>query len=144
MRPPHGWDFKLQFPGLPLTILGYKHIINLHTKVQPWFFFKLLQCCLFYLVSHRILLDLGLGCGDAGQTLRSSRIPDPPPFFLIYSAAWLVFADRHRIQAVSRPIRSKSEPALLLLKPKQDFLHFNFPNNKKSPMDLNFLIVKVL
>ena len=96
-----------------------------------------------YLVSHKILLDLGLECGDAGQTLRGSRIPDPLPFFLIYSATWLVFAGRHRIQAVSRPVRSRSEPALLLLKPEQDFLYFNFPNNKISPMDLNFLIVKV-
>ena len=34
-----------------------------------------------YLVSHKILLDLGLECGDAGQTLRGSRIPDPLPFF---------------------------------------------------------------
>ena len=41
-----------------------------------------------------------------------------------------VLAGRQRIQAVSRQVRSR------LLKPEQDFLHFNFPN---IPISINLL-----
>ena len=46
-----------------------------------------------------------------------------------------MLAGRQRIQAVSRQVRSR------LLKPEQDFLHFNFPN---IPISINLLAAIVV
>ena len=51
-------------------------IIGLWAKMQIWFYFNILQRCLFHLVSHRILLDLkGLARPSGAQ-----KYQDPLPF----------------------------------------------------------------
>ena len=54
-----GQCFRLQFCGSPLIIPGCKHIIiSLCAEFISGFTLTFLQCCLFYLVSHNILLNL--------------------------------------------------------------------------------------
>lgn len=72
---------------------------------------------LFRLVSHRVSLDPREVARPSGL----KEIQDPLPFPSASPGAVLV--GRHGIQAVSRQIEAGQSPALLLLKPEQDFLH---------------------
>ena len=100
-----GWDFRVQFRGLPLVIPGCKLISSAVClqKCSASFTLTLLQCGVFYLVSLRISLNPE----QLAKFRGGPRIPRPTPF-LISSA---VLEGKHGIQAVSetvsRQIRSK-------------------------------------
>ena len=92
-------------------------------KCSSGFNLTFLQCCLFHLVSHRILL----GPGGLARPSWAQEFQDSLPFF-IYGATWFaVLQGRYGIGAVSRQVRGLLFRSWQLLKPEQDFLHFNFP-----------------
>ena len=117
------WGSPAYNPRLPTDVS-----IGLHAKMQWWFFFN------FYNVV----------CFTSWVT-RFSETPERPGLqglkeiqdpFALWSKVPLgflvtigVFASRHVVQAGSEV---SLRPALLLLKPEQDYFRFNFPNKIKT------------
>lgn len=97
--------------------------------MQLWFFF--LQGCCFPLVSQNISLGPGgwRGCLDP-QGLRDYK---PTPLLSQVLVDLLVtvgvFTSRHVVQGGSGRSAGGQGLVPLFLKPKQDYLHFNFPNS---------------
>ena len=129
VRPLSGWDFRLQFWGFLLIIPGLTVIASFvcMQKCSSAFFtyLTLWQCCLFHLMSHRISLD-------PGRLARPSGVQEfQDPLFFLFS--WL---KRHLTSCACRQaqnpgsVQASQRPACLLLKPEQDFLHFNFLNKR--------------
>ena len=126
VRPLSGLDFKLQFWGFLLIIPGLTVIASfvcMQKCSSGLTYLTLLQCCLFHLMSHRISLD-------PGGLARPSGVQEfQDPLFFLFS--WLT---HHLTSCACRQaqnpgsVQAGQRPALLLLKPEQDFLHFNFPN----------------
>ena len=111
----------VQFQGLLLIIPG-----------TNWYHYQfacknaalVLQRCSLHLVSHRISLDPTVLARPSG--LKNSKI-QPLSLSKVCPSLLCLQAGAESRQ---HPDRSEAGqwPALLLLKPEQDFLHFNFPN----------------
>lgn len=123
----------------PTYNLGLQTCHQFAHKVQPSSFLNFYNAV--YLVSHKILLDLGLGCGDAGQTLRGSEFQTHLLFFNLQCHLTCVCRQAQN-QAVSRPVRNWVRTCSPASEAKTR-LSILISITKKSPMDLNFLIVKV-
>ena len=125
-HPLHGWDFKLQFWGFPLIILGLKLISSslCMQKCSSGFTLTFLQCCLFYLVSHRISLNSRHGWPDL-QGLKNSKTHSLS--YLKCHLTSCACGQAWNLGSVQADQKQDQKTALLLLKPEQDFLHFNFP-----------------
>ena len=111
----------VQFQGLLLIIPGTNWYLYQFTCKNAA---HVLQCCLFHLVSHRISLDPTVLARPSG--LKNSEIQP-----LSLSKVWPnLLCLQAGAESRQHPGRSEAGqwPALLLLKPEQDFLHFNFPN----------------
>ena len=55
MHPSNGQDYKSQFQGLSLSVCQQKSVCE--QKCSSGFTLIFLQCCLFHIAIHRILLD---------------------------------------------------------------------------------------
>lgn len=87
-------------------------------KCSSGFNLTFLQCPLFHLVSHRILLGPGVG-----GTLMGSRIPRLTTFFNLWCHPDLLcFKAGMESGAVSRQVRGLLFRSWQLLKPEQDFI----------------------
>ena len=136
-------DVKLQFWGFLLIILICRLILSsvCEQKRSSSFTLTVLQCCLFYLGSHRIFVK---SQAWLARPPGAQEFQDPLSIFSIVPLSLLVttgpLASRHIIAAVSRQVRSKVRglPAFLSPKPEQEFLHFNFPNNSEDGQNRGF------
>ena len=132
VHPLQGWDFKLQFWGLPLIVLGHKPIswcyhqfVFKNTSLSLLELFYNAVC--FYLVSHRILLDpRGLA-----RPPRAEEFQDLLSYLTCHQTSHACGQARNP-GGVQEGQKQGQRPDLQLLKPDWDFLHFNFPNRGES------------
>ena len=109
---------QLQFWGFLLIILICKLISSsvCEQNCSSSFTLTFLQCCLFYLVSHRIFVkpQAWLARPPGAQEFQDpfSILPIGPLSLLVTAGT---LASRHIIRAVSRQVRSKVRGLLCLL-----------------------------
>ena len=118
-------DFRLQFWGLLFIIPGWK-LISASDGVQKN---TALQSCFTIFVESQEFLDLG----GLARTPGAQESQDPP---LSYLKGCLIAAlASEQVGTESEQSRKQSwRPALLPLKPEQDFLQFDFPNRTHLKM----------
>ena len=127
VHPSHKWDFKSQFRGLLLIIPGFKPVASsvCLQKCSSGFNFYNASCFIVWII--RLLRPQG-----TGQDLRSFRDSKTHSLSCLRRCltCWWQMACLQQACLPGR-VQARSEvgqrPAFLLLKPEQDYLHFNFP-----------------
>ena len=118
------WGAPAYNPRLPTDVS-----IGLPAKMKWWFFLNFYNVVCFTSWVTRFSETPGSRPGLQGL----KEIQDPFPLWSKVPLGFLVtigvFASRHVVQAGSEV---SLRPALLLLKPEQDYFHFNFPNKIKT------------
>ena len=105
------------------------HIISVHAKMQFCFYFNM--CTVLFVFSHESWDFVKL----QGRLARPPGLKNSKTHSLSYLKCHLTscaYGQAWNQGSVQAGQKQGQRPALLLLKPKQDFIHFNFPRVTNS------------